>query len=115
MKTVQNWIDYKTSIENKIMHCNIKNQPQLLLAISGEGGSGKSTLIKTIVGTLRRMFLSNSCVKVAAPTGSASFNDRGVTMRRLFGLPVHPQTHLLQNAKKRQIERDIQRYCCIDL
>ena len=56
------------------------------------------------------MFLSNSCVKVAAPTGSASFNGGGVTMHRLFGLPVHPQTHLLQNAKKgklRETFRDI--------
>ena len=97
---VQNWIDFKTSIENKTLHHNVKQQPQLLLTISGEVGSGKSTLNKTIVGTLRRMFLSNSCVKVAAPTGSASFNGRGVTMHRLFGLPVHPQTHLLQNAKK---------------
>ena len=59
MKTVRNWIDYKTSIENKTLHHNVKQQAQLLLTISGEGGSGKSRLIKTIVGTLRRMFLSN--------------------------------------------------------
>ena len=73
--------------------------PQLLLTISGEGGSGKSTLVKTIVGTLRRMFQSNSCVKVAAPTGSAYFNGGGVTMHRLFNLPVNLNTYLLQNDK----------------
>ena len=46
MKTVQNWIHYKKSVDNKTLHHNIKRLPQLLLTISGEGGSGKSTLIK---------------------------------------------------------------------
>ena len=87
--------------------------PQLLLTIAGEGGSGKSTLVKTIVGTLRRMFQSNSCVKVAAPTGSASFNGGGVTMHRLFNLPVQTNTHLLQNEKLVKLRKAFRDIVCL--
>ena len=61
---------------------------QLLLTVAGEGGSGKSTLVKTLVGVIRQIFQENSTALVAAPTGSASFNGGGVTMHRLFGLPI---------------------------
>ena len=50
--------------------------------------SGKSTLVKTLVGVIRQIFQENSTALVAAPTGSASLNGGGVTMHRLFGLPI---------------------------
>lgn len=58
------------------------------MTIAGEAGSGKSTLVKTLVTCIRKMFGCNDSVFVAAPTGSASFNGGGVTMHRLFGIPV---------------------------
>ena len=54
--------------------------------MTGEVGTGKSTLVKTIVGVMRRIFQCNGVAMVGASTGSASFNGEGTTVHRLFGI-----------------------------
>ena len=100
MNTLKLWIMHNQNVDNGKVDPKIKQAPQLLLTVAGEGGSGKSNLIKTIIGAIRMMFQSNSCVKVAAPTGSASFNGGGVTMHRLFNLPVRAETDTIPSKKK---------------
>ena len=57
--------------------------------ISGVGGTGKSFLIETIKILLTSMWSSDDLLcAVAAPTGLAAFNVGGVTMHRLFQLPI---------------------------
>lgn len=53
------------------------------LFVTGEGGSGKSTVIERFVRDTRR-------VAVVAPSGTAALNVNGVTIHRFFGLsPVY--------------------------
>ncbi len=58
--------------------------------ISGVGGTGKSFLIETIrakVGEIWDKSEAFTCA-VAARTGLAAFNVGGVTVHRLFQLPI---------------------------
>ena len=52
--------------------------------MAGGGGTGKSTLVKTIIAVTRRIFQCNGVAMVGAPTGSASFNGGETTVYRLF-------------------------------
>ena len=57
--------------------------------ISGVGGTGKSFLIEAIKLLVRKIWPSNDLtVAVAAPTGLAAFNVGGLTIHRLFQLPI---------------------------
>lgn len=59
--------------------------------VSGTGGTGKSFLIKTIKLWVNQKMGKN--VAISAPTGVAAFNVSGLTIYRLFQLPVeHGQT-----------------------
>ncbi|KAL6417623.1 hypothetical protein ACFW04_014426 [Cataglyphis niger] len=60
-------------IFNKVIHTIDSNKLVLRLDVSGEGGPGKSFLIKIIK---------------SAPTGTAAFNIDGLTVHRLLQLPV---------------------------
>ena len=63
----------------------------LRLYVSGEGGTGKSFLIKTIKCWIKQNL--NKDTALAAPTGIAAFNIDGLTVHRLLQLPVeHGQT-----------------------
>ena len=67
-----------------------KNSP-LCMFISGVGGTGKSFLIHTIRAMVNELWKDNKdsvrCA-LAAPTGLAAFNIDGVTVHRLFQLPI---------------------------
>ncbi|XP_043267698.1 uncharacterized protein [Venturia canescens] len=66
---------------------NAINSGEILrLYVSGEGGTGKSFLIKTITCWLRQV--KNKDSAVTAPTGIAAFNIDGLTLHRLLQLPV---------------------------
>ena len=57
--------------------------------VSGVGGTGKSFLIATIKSFVGHLWpTDNLTCAVAAPTGLAAFNVDGVTIHRLFQLPV---------------------------
>ncbi|XP_066589552.1 uncharacterized protein [Prorops nasuta] len=58
----------------------------LRLYVSGEGGTGKSFLIKTIRCWTKQVLGKDTAV--TAPTGIAAFNIDGLTIHRLFQLPV---------------------------
>ena len=104
MKKVKEWIEYKEndtkmkeSIENEY---KMKTQFQpLYLTVAGGGGSGKSVLVKTIIGVIRQIFQKNNTALVGAPTGSASFKGGGITVHRLFGvLPGRTEDNISQDA-----------------
>ena len=61
----------------------------LRMFVSGVGGTGKSFLIETIKSLVGHLWPSDDLTcAVAAPTGLAAFNVGGVTIHRLFQLPV---------------------------
>lgn len=60
----------------------------LRIIINGQGGSGKSVVINTIVTIMRKMFDTNDVVKVCAPTGVAAYNVNGETFHHLFKMGV---------------------------
>jgi len=60
----------------------------LHMTVIGCAGAGKSVLINTVVGYIRKMFQDNNSVVVAAPTGAAAHNDGGQTMHREFKIGI---------------------------
>lgn len=62
------------------------NSEVLRLYVSGEGGTGKSFLIKTIRFWIKKFIKKDTAV--TAPTVIAAFNIDGFTIHRLFQLPV---------------------------
>ncbi|XP_067215692.1 uncharacterized protein [Linepithema humile] len=58
----------------------------LRLYVSGEGGTGKSFLIKTVTCWIKQNLEKDTAV--SAPTGIAAFNIDGLTVHRLLQLPV---------------------------
>ena len=72
--------------EDYVCHCDFK---PLQMFISGVGGTGKSFLIETIRALIVSIWPnSDRTCAIAAPTGLAAFNVGGVTVHRLFQLPV---------------------------
>ena len=71
--------------------CSCTKHKPLCMFISGVGGTGKSFLIHTIRGKVNELWKDNKesirCA-LAAPTGLAAFNIDGVTVHRLFQLPI---------------------------
>ena len=55
----------------------------LRIIINGQGGSGKSVVINTLVTLIRNMFGFNDAVRVIAPTGVAAYNVHGETFHHL--------------------------------
>ena len=61
----------------------------LRMFVSGVGGTGKSFLIETIDQLTSKIWPSGGTTcAIAAPTGLAAFNVGGMTLHRLFQLPI---------------------------
>src|SRR5688500_8660325 len=58
----------------------------LKMTLCGVAGSGKSTLIHTLVTIIRRITQKTNSEYVCGPTGSATFNAGGETFHRLFSI-----------------------------
>src|SRR5687768_15769183 len=58
----------------------------LTIILSGVAGSGKSTLINTLVTAIRKITQKTNSVYVCGPTGSAAFNAGGETCHHLFNI-----------------------------
>ncbi|XP_066585622.1 ATP-dependent DNA helicase pif1-like [Prorops nasuta] len=71
---------------NKVTKTLSTDHEILTLYVSGEGGTGKSFLIKTIRCWIKKIMKKD--VIVSAPTGIAAFNMDGLTIHRVFQLPV---------------------------
>jgi hypothetical protein len=59
--------------------------------ISGVGGTGKSFLIESIKLLINNLWSANAdelMCAITAPTGLAAFNVGGITIHRLFQLPI---------------------------
>ena len=63
-----------------------QNVTPLRMILCGVAGSGKSTLINTLVTAIRKITGKTSSVYVCGPTGSAAFNAGGETYHRLFNI-----------------------------
>ena len=79
LKKIREWLN----LPNKSKKEQKKFEP-LRLTVMGQGGTGKSRLINTLVSVIRTMFENNDSVHVAAPTGAAAFSVGGQTLHRLF-------------------------------
>lgn len=70
---------------------NAQKMEPLHIFISGVGGTGKSFLIEAIRAQVAAIWKDKHdalLCAVAAPTGLAAFNVGGVTLHRLFQLPI---------------------------
>ena len=84
--SVMNHLHHHKQHDDGDCHCDIK---PLRLFVSGVGGTGKSFLIEAIKLLVHRIWGSDELtVVVAAPTGLAAFNVGGLTIHRLFQLPI---------------------------
>ena len=89
MSKIKEWVEWNILSDKKDCLPKIVNDKQtknqtFTFDSSWRWGSGKSTLVKVLTRTIRQIFQCNDSVLVAAPTGSASFNEGGVTMHRFL-------------------------------
>src|SRR5687767_9954187 len=66
------------------------------MTLCGVAGSGKSTLINTLVTAIQKITQKTNSVHVVAPTGAAAFNAGGETCHRLFNIQGSPQSCQLE-------------------
>ncbi len=77
---------YQRQHEADQCHCDFK---PLRMFVSGVGGTGKSFLIEAVKALIASMRPSDGLTcAIATPTGLADFNVGGVTIHRLFQLPI---------------------------
>ena len=69
LETIKKWLTCKNVNEFEPLRCTI----------NGQGGTGKSVLLNTLVSVIRRFSQSNNVVFAAAPTGTAAFNVNGLS------------------------------------
>ena len=78
--------------------CSCTKHSPLHMFVSGVCGTGKSFLIHTIRTMVNELWKDNKdsirCA-LAAPTGLAAFNIDGVTVHRLFQLPIEHDSKTL--------------------
>ena len=72
--------------------CKCRDIKPLYMFVSGVGGTDKSFLIETIRSLVKEIWKDcasdDTTCAVAAPTGLAAYNVGGVTVHRLFQLPI---------------------------
>ena len=74
--------------QHEANECQCDFEP-LRMFVSGVGGTGKSFLIEAIKALIGSIWPSDSLTcAVAVPTGLAAFNVSGITIHRLFQLPI---------------------------
>ena len=81
LKHLKQWLDTAQSPEL------LKEYEPVRMTLCGVAGSGKSTLINTLVTTVRKITGKTNSVYVCGPTGLAAFNAGGETCHRLFNIP----------------------------
>src|SRR5687768_1567307 len=77
---------FKTWYESEKTPDSIRAFTPLRMTLCGVAGSGKSTLINSLVTAIRKITQKNNSVYVCGPTGSAAFNAGGETCHQLFGI-----------------------------
>ena len=74
------------------------------LFLTGRAGTGKTTFLRTTMESINKRFL------VAAPTGVAALNAKGVTLHSLFQLPFSPFIPTSDGATTQPINRNKQKF-----
>ena len=83
---IKNHLFHQKQHEDNECQCEFK---PLRMFVSGVGGTGKSFLIEKTKALVNNIWPSNDLTcAIAAPTGLAAFNVGGVTIHRLFQLPI---------------------------
>ena len=83
---IKNHLFHQKQHEDNECQCEFK---PLRMFVSGVGGTGKSFLIETTKALVNNIWPSNDLTcAIAEPTGLAAFNVGGVTIHRLFQLPI---------------------------
>ena len=82
---------FKTWYESEKTPESLEAFVPLRMTLCGVAGSGKSTLINTLVTAIRKITGKTNSVYVCGPTGSAAFNAGGETINRLFS--IHGRLH----------------------
>ena len=103
---IHKWVEteYTNNVSPKPLH----------MTIAGVAGSGKSTLINTLVSTIRSFFQSEKSAKVCGPTGSAAFNAGGLTCHHAFHLPVNnPYTQTVGEKTIKSVRQSLDDLICL--
>ena len=79
--------DQKRVVDKVVSHVCLQHK-QLLLFVSGQGGTGKSRVIDVIHQMVCQHEKTALPVVVTAPTGLAAYSIRGTTIHRTLSLPV---------------------------
>ena len=94
----------------KALRGDPSNASILRLYVSGEGGTGKSFIISAIRCWVKQVLAKR--VAVTAPTGIAAFSINGLTIHRMFSLPVEhgnvPKCRLLSDSVLEKLRRDLE-------
>lgn len=113
-ETVMFTISHQSKHEEKLCNCEKESLP-IRLYVSGQAGTGKSTLIHALVTKLNEQYkrvqktardqseaailtdAEQRCVVVCiAPTGIAAYNINGLTIHRLFSISVQTSKNWAQ-------------------
>jgi hypothetical protein len=81
----------------------IHNFEPLRLTIRGKAGTGKTTLIHTLVTMTKTLFQTEDCVAVVCPSGCAAANAGGKTIHNRFGIPVGRTNMIPSTTKKNHL------------
>ena len=80
LQYLRNWYDLAKTSDV------LESFTPLRMTLCGVAGSGKSTLINTLVTTIRKITGKTNSVYVCGPTGSAAFDAGGETFHQLFNI-----------------------------
>ena len=94
LETIHKWLTCKDWSNFEPLRCTI----------NGQGGTGKSVLLNTLVSVLRRFSSSNNVVFAAAPTGTAAFNVNGQTIHSLTGQGCDEEELNISLAKRNDLK-----------
>ena len=96
LETIKNWLTCRDLRKFEPLRCTI----------NGQGGTGKSVLLNTLVSVVRRFSQSNNVVFAAAPTGTAAFNVNGQTIHSLTGQGCDEEELNISLAKRIDLIQD---------
>ncbi len=98
---LKEWLEFPLN-HKKDSNCTFE---PLLLTVRGEGGTGKSRIIKVITNILYDLFFDD-VVSISAYTGNAGFNVNGKTCNSEYGIiPDHEGESLQGDRKTHILER----------
>lgn len=101
VRKLKEWIEFP---EHYAKNPSLRFEP-LLLTVCGEGGTGKSHVIRVITNVVEKIFdvkVSITC----APTGNAAYNVKGKTCHSFFSIEIEKGTVGSMSLSKQQKLKD---------